>query len=461
MGNRTIDSLQRSIHLRSIATYSISALLSTLVACVRLRCWEMTLNIPFRYNGDALWQAAQIKSLIETGWVTKFPFLGMPAGLSLYDYPILHPITYIILKPATIFIKDFAILMNIYFLATFPLVAISGTYVLRKLRVSTLPAILGGALYSLIPYHFLRAQSHLGLSGYYTVPLSVLVALSLFEFDQLRSSDTETSGFIPIRKTKILLSLASCMLIGLSHLYYVFFSAYTILVSGFSAALSQRKLKPFIAGILFITVILTVSLVSNIQFFFHENQHGANSLPLNRSPKESLQFGLEPTSLLIPKAGTGNTYVDELRQKHLDAHDSYRWAEGRFTYIGLIGIIGIVIMIIQFLRTDRHQHTHHRIINRLIINSWALIILGVVGGLGYGISLLGFTEIRCYNRVSIYLAFMGIAVFTIFLDEIGYRFRKSRIGTMGFGVMLIMIFLAGAKDQTTEPWTPEYTKIAR
>ena len=69
------------------------------------------------------------------------------------------------------------VILNLFYLLTFPLVTLSAMFVLRQFGISQLSAIFAGVLYSVMPYHFVRGQHHLFLSAYFLVPLAVMVAL--------------------------------------------------------------------------------------------------------------------------------------------------------------------------------------------------------------------------------------------------------------------------------------------
>src|SRR2546430_743942 len=56
-------------------------------------------------------------------------------------------------------------------------VALSGLLVLRWLGVSRAVAAVLAVLYAFLPSHFFRGEVHLLLSGYYAVPLGVVLAV--------------------------------------------------------------------------------------------------------------------------------------------------------------------------------------------------------------------------------------------------------------------------------------------
>jgi phosphoglycerol transferase len=86
--------------------------------------------------------------------------------------------------------------------------------------LSYVPALFASLLYSFLPFHFMRNQTHLILSAYYIVPLAILVILWL------------TTELIAPRTRKFIISVLICILLGTSGVYYPFFFCFLLLVAG-------------------------------------------------------------------------------------------------------------------------------------------------------------------------------------------------------------------------------------
>ena len=78
-----------------------------------------------------------------------------------------------------LFSSDAAVVVNVFFLLTFPLVGLAAYLVLRRLTLSRPVAIVCSILYTLLPYHFARGEVHLLLSAYYVVPLGAYLVLAV------------------------------------------------------------------------------------------------------------------------------------------------------------------------------------------------------------------------------------------------------------------------------------------
>jgi phosphoglycerol transferase len=96
----------------------------------------------------------------SNGWYLHNRYLGMPAGLNLYDFPVGDNFHLVWMKLVSLLSFNYDITFNIYFILTLPLTVMTSLFVLHQFNVSTLPAIVGNLLFAFLPYHFLRGQEH-------------------------------------------------------------------------------------------------------------------------------------------------------------------------------------------------------------------------------------------------------------------------------------------------------------
>ena len=156
------------------------AALVTLIACLEFQVWNGGLGTPITYFGDGLYYAGITKSIIDHGWYFTDPSLGAPLGHVVYDYPLGYDNLHLVTIRALAWVSSNPFVVNNLFLyLTFPAVFLSSWFVLRRLGFSKPVAWVIGVVYTILPYHFWRADLHLMLSAYYVVPLG---ALLLYEF---------------------------------------------------------------------------------------------------------------------------------------------------------------------------------------------------------------------------------------------------------------------------------------
>src|SRR5437762_2000112 len=155
----------RHRRLRALAAYAGAAAISIGAAIVLLDLRRADLRVPFEYRGDVFLYSAVIKSIVEHGWFWNNPSVGAPGALQLYDYPnVAHESVHLlVIKAMALFTHDWALLLNLYFLLGFPLIALLAMATLRRFRIGWGPAIVGGVLYSFLPTRLLKGEGHIFL----------------------------------------------------------------------------------------------------------------------------------------------------------------------------------------------------------------------------------------------------------------------------------------------------------
>jgi hypothetical protein len=181
----------RRPRLRAVAAYTSAALLCLLLAGGVLKLWHANLRIPFVQAGDALFLGTAVKGTIENGWFLQNDSIGAPNGVDLSDYPVPDNLHFLCVKLIGMTTRNWALTVNLYYLLTFPLTALTSLFVLRRLGVSYLVGLTISQLYTLLPYHFLRGEMHLFLAAYYLVPLMILVILRVYRGDAILLRRTE------------------------------------------------------------------------------------------------------------------------------------------------------------------------------------------------------------------------------------------------------------------------------
>src|SRR3954451_9350980 len=156
-----------------------TALLALLIAAWVLRLWRGDMAVPFSYQFDALQHAMFVKGILDHGWYVINDSLGAPFGQQLYDFPQNGDnLQLLIIKGLGVFSGNFAVVLNLYFLLTFPLIALAAYVVLRRLGASPAAAAVCPLLSAFPPHLFARRELHLFLSGYFAAPLGAYLVLA-------------------------------------------------------------------------------------------------------------------------------------------------------------------------------------------------------------------------------------------------------------------------------------------
>ncbi len=421
--------------------YITAALLSALVLCFLLKLWRADFHVPFHYNGDALLHAMFIKDIVENGWYWQNPSLGTPGGMQMYDFPAVDNSAAVVIAVIGLFTKQPFLVLNIFYLLTFPLVTILALYVFRQLGYSYATALFGSLLYTFLPYHFMRGESHLFLSAYYFIPLVVLVLVWV-------ASDQLTNW----RSRQFILSIIICVLVGSNSVYYPFFACFLLLVAGISAALTRRSLRPLAPAILLVAVTFVTVVINLAPSIIHIYKHG-DAHVAERSLAGPEIYSLKISQLLLPitehRIGVFNR-IKNLYNRNTNVTESDAAA------LGLIGSIGFLALLAQlfFRRSERNA----LLADLSILNVFA-VLLATIGGFGSLFALFVSPAIRSYNRISVFIAFFSLLAVVIGLEWFYETRVKPGAPRIVFYVVLGFISIAALLDQSSRGYVPKYAQI--
>ena len=130
-----------------------------LLPVLLLRLWDADLAVPLSAAGDGPQTQMFAQGVIEAGWFLRNDRLGMPGGQELYDFPMADHLHFASIKVIGLAFPDAALAVNLFYLLTFPLVALTALYFLRQLGVGYPVAVVAALLYCCLPCHFLRGTS--------------------------------------------------------------------------------------------------------------------------------------------------------------------------------------------------------------------------------------------------------------------------------------------------------------
>ncbi len=424
-----------------------------------LELWRGDIHIPLAYRNDALSASVYTKGMLDTGWYTENALLGAPWGMILYGYPSLHTLHFAVMKVMALFLTDYASLMNSYYLITFPLVGVAALLALRHFGIAYPVAAVGAVLFSVTPYHFtLGGIGELFLSGYFAVPLTVMLSWWI----ACGGREHDAGGDSPIhpcfRWPRNVWGMSVCVLIGLSHIYYVVFSVPIVIAAGVWSALWRRRAAPFVCALAVCLVIGAVVLANHLPVLAHARSSGLNPAALGRDAGGPLRHGLRIASLLIPATTHGSAWLEELQRVHADALRSELVRGG--AYLGVAGVLGFVLLLVQLLLVAAGRVTDPRMRLLAVLNI-VLLLLAVVGGFGYVFGLAVVPVIRYYSRVTVYIAFLGVAATFLLIDRWLRRLSTVRFGVAISSAFLSLLVVAGTIDQKASGNLPAYAEIER
>jgi len=429
------------VRIKRASQYIIAAILSALLTCFFLKLWRADLHVPFHYNGDALLHAMFIKGIVDNGWYWQNPRLGAPGGLQMYDFPAVDNSAAVIIAVVGLFTKHPFLVLNIFYLLTFPLVTLSALFVFRQLNLSYAVALFGSLLYTFLPYHFMRGESHLFLSAYYFIPLVVLVLIWVAS-DQL----------INLRSRKFILSVVVCVLVGSNSVYYPFFACFLLLIAGLSAALIKRSLRPLAPAMLLVAVTFAVVVINFAPSIVYLYKHG-DAHVADRSLAGPEIYSLKISQLLLPITGHRVGRLNSIKTLY---NRNTNVTESDAAALGFVGSIGFLALLAQLF--FRRSESNTLLADLSILNIFA-VLLATIGGFGSLFALFVSPAIRSYNRISVFIAFFSLLAVAIGIEWFYERRVKTGAARIVFYVVVGVMCVAALLDQTSRGYIPQYAQI--
>lgn len=427
------------------------ALASLGLAAVLMKLWRADLHVPFTYHAEALFNGLLVKATLEEGWFWHVPGLGAPGALDLRDLPMSdHNLHFLVIRLLGLVSPDWALVMNLFWLLTFPLTAVSALYVFRRFGLSTPPALVGSLLYAFLPFHWSRGQHHLFLAAYALVPLAVMVALWIasgalgpFEAGAPRCPRRRLAGCALV-----------CAALGSGGAYYAFFACALFLVAAALAAVRRRSARPLVVPAALVALTFGVLVVNLWPSLAYMGRHGDSPM-VRRSPLDADTYGLRIAQLLMPVTGHRLGFIAAAKDP---VNQQLRTNEGDDASLGVVGGLGFLALLIRLALRRRGAGG---VLDDLSLLNLSALLLGTVGGFGLLVALTVTSKIRAYNRISVYVAFFALFAVVAALDALYRRYGGSRLrrdllalGLAGLSVLAIL-------DQTSARVVPDYARIAR
>jgi phosphoglycerol transferase len=434
-----------------------TTIVPSLLAVVGLELWRADLRVPFSYANDGLLVLAFVKDLLADGWWLSNPALGAPYGQQLYDYPfgsgnLLHVLGLLVLGLP---LGDPALTTNVYYLLGFPLTALSGYLVLRKLEVSPLVASSCAIVFSVLPYHFGRGVDHLFLSAYFTVPLACYFAILAFAGRPLVALPLR-----PRHRPGAIISLVgfvvACAAIGGSSTYYAGFAALLILAGGLVSAAVHRHWgslpqAALAGGLVLATVVLSLSPV-----LVHDVRAGGNATVAARGPDEAERLSLRISELVFPVRGHRLAPLADLRERYEETTPLPTESNQALGLTGTVGLLTLLVVAVGALAGRGWRTGSARILPSVAAATLVALLVSTTGGFSTLLGYAGVTQLRAWNRMSIFVAFFALVAVAVLLDLARARWTGSSRarGLLVAGIVALpgLAFL----DQTNSSLVPPH-----
>lgn len=388
-GDRSV----RAIHVL------IVSILALLVGVVVLRPWP--LDVPVIYRADVFQHLALTQASDVSGAPAVSSDLGAPASVDWSAFPTgAERLQVAVLHVLDVATGDVVIAMNLYLLLGLVLSAAVTFAVLRWLRLA--PVIAGGAalVIALGPaWSEAVFAGHLFLFGMW--PVSLGLFLTFWCLDRTGRRPWPSRG-------AVMIAACAAVAVALSSSYYATFSVIVIVSTGVLAVLRRRDIRRLIAPAV-VTALIVVVAGASLAPQLLARRGAPTATAVERTVDDARRYGLDPLDLLMPRAGhpvPGFSAVGA-------AIDRGVQAERVSSPFGLAALVGAVWVGAVFIRHWRRPRDH---VDATAVRLAGVMAVGlafaVAGALGFVLAELGFTQIRAWTRMTVFVylaAIVGLA----------------------------------------------------
>lgn len=450
-------------NMKELKKDGISLLVTILLAVVLVvwtyNFWNWDINVPIAWFGDAITDLGSL-SMAQKAIRGDGVYIAHTAATPLaaeMNYQIVDgSLHFLIMKALSIFFRTPGVLMNIYYLFTYPASASVMFFVLRKLNINRWISVWVSIVYAFLPGHFYRNVSHMAIGSSFTLPLVCLGTVWLLEENlgrkQYFNHEIKDIGQLlhSVCTKNMLLAILGSILLGLSSLYHCCFSmmvhAVTAILSYFE---TQKKRNLFYGCLLLVTDFLVAAFCVGLPAILSDGRT-MNTIGSVRNISDVNMYSLKISQLILPIQKHRLNLFNNIR-KYYDA--SFVQTENATSSLGLTLSIALIISIFCALFYG---------INKTIVNlgkiNLALLCISMIGGLSELAAML-FSYIRCYNRMSFFIAaFSSIAL--AYIVNGFYKKYQCKIRKTGWLVAIIVGIGFALYDQTFEELalTKEYSQ---
>jgi hypothetical protein len=420
-----------------------------------MRLWRLDLSLPLVYEFDAQYYAMVVKSVLDHGWYATNPDLGTPFGHPSYDFPqFTDNLQLLAFRVLGLFFSGYPEVVHVYYVATYPLVALAAYLVLRRLGASPGPALVCAVLFALLPYHFRRSELHLFLSAYFAVPVGALLVMRVFAGEPLWARRPRVRGLRAWASRRSLTTLACCLIVGSASaaLYYATFTLLLLVVAVGLTFLVRRRRSEALAGLAVVGAIVGVMAVNLAPALVYRVQHGPNRQAIDRDSVEAERFSLKLAQLVMPVNGHRIPAWRKAKREYVKtSKPPSSFNESHSATLGIVGALGLAWLALvglgtlvargrQFEVQDRYRHA--------AAAAGFAFLAATTGGIStliaYGIS----PQIRAWNRLSVFIAFFALTAVALLLTALTRRVRSPGRRALA-GVLLGLLLLVGVLDQTS------------
>ena len=373
--------------------------------------FQVRLTEPAYLTEDHLFLLSGAKSLIK-GYGFRFdPQLGYPQPRDWLYFPSFDAAYKAIGWLAARLTTSPFVLVHLFYIAGLSAMACAYYWTLRRLGISAWLAVVGSLAAVVTPYLEERFYFHDGLALSFSVPLGFGLALVI-------GRDAATASLRTFFRDPLV--LLAVLVIGVSGLYYAFYSVMIAVFIGLATGIGERKVFPVIAALLIAELVLVLLVLSGYGLDFLTLLKSSGGAPqVQRYAFEQLYYGLN-----LAGAGDRFTFLHKVAVGVADTKRLTPILEGDR---GAWPALPLTLAILAAPLIAAAGQTRLRTVQgpaaaklRLAVLCAAavvfLLLFGARGGLGYLFNLIATPQIRSDARVMPFLTFGAVVILCLFAE---------------------------------------------
>lgn len=399
---------------------------------VTTSAWRLNLYSPIAYWGDALEMVSYLgRDYVFNDLRERF---FAPFGVE-HASPLRYVLSFLFQPNSTLFLtaysvtRDIVAALNLYYLATFPLVFLSAYWVYGRLKLSN-PFRFGSAtLYALMPFHFERNVGHLMESSYFLVPL--LAYIVILSFTARPYFHVYSSGAWRLSWTakRDWIFLAVMVFLSSINEYHQLFFMMLLSVAALASCVRHRNPR-ILLGTIILLAAAGLSMVVKMGLNSLIAEPGL-SLSMVGAPISSYggaeRFGLKMIQVILPVNGHHSPFFRTIRGTYDAAHEIN---ENSTVALGLFGAVGFVCLLVVAAVAIVRRAPKVGILHVCALLTLCCILIATIGGISSVVAtasalLFGpesiLTQVRSYNRIIVFIAFFSYYACSILVRRIAFR----------------------------------------
>jgi phosphoglycerol transferase len=249
-----------------------------------------------------------------------------------------------------------------------------------------------------------------------------------------------------------------CALAASTGVYYAFFGMLLIVFAGIVASLNSRSKTHVVSALLiagFIGLVTFLNVLPNYMSpLMHQKTGGSQ-----RALGESEIYGLKIVQLILPRSEHNLEFLAKIKRLYNASTPPSLFSENDWSALGFIAALGFLCsLLIVFIGRFNAQDIYKKI---SVLNLFA-VLLSTIGGFSFFISYFITAQIRAYNRISVFIAFLSLLFVARALSDFQDKYVKTRWYKVFFISGLYVLLLVALYDQVPARWvTYKYQDIIK